>query len=283
MLQDNRNFGPEGSHRCGFCCLGPLTFHNQAVGDQVTLSQGGRRAERSEGTFKNGLVFSSRPVRVRERVCLRVRRHIKGWHGALRLGFTTVPPTARTVPLPRMAIPDLTHTPGHWAGAIPDHFCYAGAELEFWVSRGGTIYYRTMNSPTKFSLVKGVDLSQPLWAMIDIYGQTCSVFLLGSEKKETLRRRKSCPAPEHHRHDSFNNDTFDHCHSESFCTNDDNRPSDWRPRKRSPDSETVKECVVCMAEEAVITLVCGHQCLCLQCTSRIFQEFGTCPLCRKKL
>lgn len=40
------------------------------------------------------------------------------------------------------------------------------------------------------------------------------------------------------------------------------------------------DCVVCMAKKARITLPCGHQCLCFSCTSRVIQEFGTCPLCR---
>lgn len=40
------------------------------------------------------------------------------------------------------------------------------------------------------------------------------------------------------------------------------------------------DCVVCMAEKARIALPCGHQCLCYSCTTRVVQEFGTCPLCR---
>lgn len=40
------------------------------------------------------------------------------------------------------------------------------------------------------------------------------------------------------------------------------------------------DCVVCLAKKARIALPCGHQCLCYSCTSRVIQEFGTCPLCR---
>lgn len=167
----------EGSHKCDWRCLGPLTFHCQAVGDKVSLSQGGRLAKRMEGTFKNGLVFSSREVRVQERVCLRVEKDVFNWHGALRVGFTTVSPTSRALPLPCMAIPNLTDTGKHWAAPVHESLCRAGSKLEFWVSHGGAIYVKS-NTSKKHMLLRGVDLSKPLWAIIDIYGQTCSILLL---------------------------------------------------------------------------------------------------------
>lgn len=169
----------KSSHRCGLSCLGPLTFHCQAVGDNVSLSQGCRRAERLGSTFKNGLVFSSRPVRVQERIRLRLEKDLCNWHGALRVGFTNVNPAARSLPLPPMAIPNLTDKPGHWAAPVHESYCQVGTELEFWVSCQGTIYITNNNNSGQFKLLKGVDVSQPLWAMIDIYGQTSSILLLG--------------------------------------------------------------------------------------------------------
>ncbi|KAM8760481.1 E3 ubiquitin-protein ligase NEURL3-like [Acanthopagrus schlegelii] len=103
---------------CSVFCLGPLIFHCQAVGDQVRLSRGGRLAERTGKTFKNGLVFSSRPLKIQERIRLRVEKDLSNWHGALRVGFTNVSPSARSRPLPAMAIPNLTDTPGHWAAPV---------------------------------------------------------------------------------------------------------------------------------------------------------------------
>ncbi|XP_071390485.1 E3 ubiquitin-protein ligase NEURL3-like [Centroberyx affinis] len=283
----HRTSGLERSHRCGMFCLGPLTLHDQAVGELVSLSQGGRRAERTECTFKNGLVFSSRPVKVNERLRLRVEKCLPNWHGALRLGFTNIPPTARALPLPVMAIPDLTDTPGHWAAPVPETCCYVGSELEFWVSNGGNIYCR-MDNGRKYKLQSGVDLSQPLWAMIDVYGQTCSILLLGSEKKQLSGMRKSCPAPKQFPSPDIDSHcNLNHIHnvysrSGSLSDNNDNHMSHLTT-ELPPDSETVKDCVVCMGEEASITLVCGHQCLCSHCADRVIQEFGTCPLCRQDI
>uniref|UniRef100_UPI003AADE8C4 E3 ubiquitin-protein ligase NEURL3-like n=1 Tax=Centroberyx gerrardi TaxID=166262 RepID=UPI003AADE8C4 len=282
----HRTSGLERSHRCGLSCLGPLTLHDQAVGELISLSQGGRRAERTGDTFKNGLVFSSRPVKVRERLRLRVEKCLPKWRGALRLGVTNVPPTARTLPLPIMAIPDLTESPGHWAAPIPETHCYAGSELEFWVSFSGNIYYCRMDDGRKYKLQSGVDLSQPLWAMIDVYGQTCSIVLLGSEKRHLSGMRKSCPAPEQFpspdvdSHCNLNHIPNVYSRSGSLSDNNDNHMF-YLTMELPPDSETVKDCVVCMGEKASISLPCGHQCLCSPCACRVIQEFGTCPMCRQ--
>ncbi|XP_067462477.1 E3 ubiquitin-protein ligase NEURL3 [Thunnus thynnus] len=271
----NSVVGFERSHKCGPSCLGPMTFESQTVGNKVRLSQECLVAERMEGTFRNGLVFSSRPVKVQERICLRVQRNLFNWHGALRVGFTNVPPTARAKPLPSMAIPDLTDTPGYWATPVNESYCEAGSVLMFWVSHGGSIYV-TSNNSGQHKVLTGVDLSKPLWAMIDIYGQTCSILLLGSKKKELLYTRLSCPTPEHltSPHSDFIPDVS------SVCGNSDDCIS-CLDTEVSADQGSV--CVVCMVREASFTLSCGHQCLCKNCTPRVLQRFGTCPLCRQTI
>lgn len=177
----------KASHRCNAFCLGPLTFHCQALGDMVSLSHGGQVAARKGATFKNGLVFSCRLVVIEEKICLRVNGHSPIWHGALRLGFTSVHPVSRSLPLPPMAIPDLSETPDYWATPVHESYCLTGSELQFWVSSQGMICTRT-SSCKKLELLKGVDVSKPLWAMIDIYGQTLSISLLG---QFTLYKQKT--------------------------------------------------------------------------------------------
>lgn len=145
----------------------------------MRLSRGCRYAERTGDSFRNGLAFSSRPVRVQEVVRLRLGRSSPKWHGALRLGFTTVPPSARALPLPAMAIPDLTDAPGHWAAPVHESCCRPGAELRFWVCHSGSVHVRGGGGGGRLKLLTGVDLSRPLWAVVDIYGQTGSVYLLG--------------------------------------------------------------------------------------------------------
>uniref|UniRef100_A0A3Q2UN51 E3 ubiquitin-protein ligase NEURL3-like n=1 Tax=Fundulus heteroclitus TaxID=8078 RepID=A0A3Q2UN51_FUNHE len=256
-------------HSCSCPCLGPLTFHPQAVGDMIRLSEGLRCAERTEETFRGGVVFSNRPVSINERVRVLVQKKVPHWKGALRVGFTNVPPSARTLPLPCMAMPNLTNTQGHWACPVPESCCQEGSVLEFWVSPRGSLHYMA-NNDRKRTLAIKVDLSLPLWAMIDVYGQTCSIFLLGSEKKGTLFNRTSCPAPE----------------PPIRISPDYNEPSENSDDSVSCSSKEIRagfSCVVCLEQEAEIKLPCGHRCLCALCSARVLAQFGRCPLCREEI
>ncbi|XP_031696644.1 E3 ubiquitin-protein ligase NEURL3-like [Anarrhichthys ocellatus] len=279
---DNGNsvVGSETSRRCGQSCLGPLTFHPLAVGDMVTLSNGCRRAERTRNTFKNGLVFSSRPVKIQEKIRLRVEKDLFNWQGAMRVGFTNVPPSDRSLPLPIMAIPNLTDTQGHWAAPVPESHCQAGSELEFWLSGKGSVYV-TSHNIMRHKLLTGVNLSKPLWAMIDIYGQTCAISLLGSKKRELFHTRRSCPAPEHLT--SPDADSLNSLIPVSSLHGNSDESISCLDMKVPSDGGNVMDCVVCMEKQARITLSCGHQCLCNRCAFRVFQTFGTCPLCRYKI
>ncbi|KAK5871536.1 hypothetical protein PBY51_004415 [Eleginops maclovinus] len=280
MVKDTINRNSDHTHhRCCLSCLGPLTFHCQAVGNMVRLSRGGLLAERKDSTFKNGLVFSSRPLKIHERVRLRVEKDTFNWNGALRLGFTTVHPMARSLPLPIMAIPNLTETPGHWAAPVHESYCQAGGELEFWVSAGGTVYI-SGNNGREQKLLSGVDVSHPLWAMIDIYGQTCSISLLGSEKREFLRTRRSCPAPEC----LTSPKVYNRCSLTTDSSSLDGNSDECISCLEVPeDGDSAPSCVVCMEKQARITLPCGHRCLCNQCASKVLRRFGTCPLCRHNI
>uniref|UniRef100_A0A3Q3D379 Neuralized E3 ubiquitin protein ligase 3 n=1 Tax=Hippocampus comes TaxID=109280 RepID=A0A3Q3D379_HIPCM len=250
---------------CGFLCLGPMMFHHRAVGDRIHLSHGCRHAKRAKGTFRDGLVFSNRPVRVNERIRLRIENVIGRWHGALRVGFTNVNPDSRNLPLPKMAIPDLTCTPGHWATVLDETFCKAGTELEFWRSSKGNLYVSNNILDEHRLLPKEINVRGPLWAMIDLYGQTCSIVLLG--------RCHVC-----HITISF---------SLLLPSSDILVPQLLSFYGAScllmTDAEEQMICVVCLDRQAQNPLPCGHCCLCLKCSFKIFKSFGTCPLCRQSM
>uniref|UniRef100_A0A3P9K9L4 Neuralized E3 ubiquitin protein ligase 3 n=1 Tax=Oryzias latipes TaxID=8090 RepID=A0A3P9K9L4_ORYLA len=275
-VKRKNSVGSVVTNKCSRHCLRPLTFHSWATGDRIHLSPDGLQAERIGDTFRDGLVFTSRPVRVQERVHVRVQKEeLFKWQGAMRIGFTSVPPSDRSLPLPRLAIPNLTQRPGHWAAPVPESQCSAGSELVFWVSAGGNIYVERGN--TRDKLLSGVDLSQPLWAMIDIYGQTRSIFLLGSEMKSWFCKRKSCTVPVPELPISPN----DSCHLNSNAST--SRYGDECVSNHEMDMSADETCVVCMQRTVDSALPCGHKCLCYQCTSRVLLQFGTCPLCREDI
>uniref|UniRef100_A0A3B4ABJ9 E3 ubiquitin-protein ligase NEURL3 n=1 Tax=Periophthalmus magnuspinnatus TaxID=409849 RepID=A0A3B4ABJ9_9GOBI len=254
-------------HQCSVKCLGPLAFHAQTKGESIHLSDHGRSAQRNSDTFKNGLVFSCRSIRLQERVQLRIDKHKTNWTGALRVGFTTVPPSTRTGDLPCMAIPCLTKLPGHWAATVNESLVRAGTLLEFWVSYSGGLNV-SINNSIQLQLLTGVSTIRPLWAMIDVYGQTCGITLLGSVKKELFHTRRSCLPPQY---EIPSAPSFESCGDITSLI-----------PQASADKDNCEECVVCLGKEArIIVKPCGHKCLCSNCAIRILEEFGTCPLCRQ--
>lgn len=101
------------------------------------------------------------------------------WSGALRLGFTSKDPS-RINPdtLPKYACPDLVSQSGFWAKALPEEFANEGNIIAFWVDKKGRVFYR-VNDSAAMLFFSGVRTAEPLWALIDVYGLTRGVQLLG--------------------------------------------------------------------------------------------------------
>ncbi|KAK2840751.1 hypothetical protein Q7C36_012330 [Tachysurus vachellii] len=269
---------------CGNNCLGPLTFHPEVKGQNIKLSAGDRRATRDLRSFRHGVTFSNRPLLVGEKVRMRVERSVAGWHGALRVGFTTVPP--ELAPMQSLAIPELTDLPGFWATPVPVNYCFPRTELTCCVTHNGYLRIQTDYGFDKREKMVQLDTSKPIWAMIDVYGQTSAVLLLGSEKKTVFSRRRSCHVPEIRATEG--NCGYDKI-PEGILWREMNRKSvELTPPffqhiedVRLHDLNDEESCVVCYSETACVLLDCGHSCLCSQCATRVIKDFGRCPLCRK--
>ncbi len=156
--------------------LKAISFHSDVKGRLITLSDGGRRVSRDESSFCHGLTFSGRPVKTQEKLRLRVERCGGVWHGALRLGFTNVSPEQTT--LPPLAIPDLTNSPLYAAVLVPEHICRPGSEIEFMLKKNGRLRIRSSDGRTHTEQTT-LNPKCPVWAMIDVYGQTTAVSMLG--------------------------------------------------------------------------------------------------------
>ncbi|KAK3540208.1 hypothetical protein QTP70_028401 [Hemibagrus guttatus] len=268
---------------CGNMCLGPLTFHPEVKGQHIQLSAGDRRASRNPRSFHHGVTFSSRALLVGEKVRMRVERSVAGWHGALRLGFTSVPPGS--APMCSLVIPDLTDRPGFWATPVPVNYCSPRTELRFWVTHTGCLRIQTDGGFEHKQKMLQLDTSKPIWAMIDVYGQTRAVLLLGSEKKSLFCMRRSCPAPrirateENCGYDQVPEEILSKMSTKSLELN----PPLFKSNEdvRIDDSNDEECCVVCYFKTACVLLDCGHYCLCSQCATRVIRDFGTCPLCRQ--
>ncbi|XP_018876271.4 E3 ubiquitin-protein ligase NEURL3 isoform X2 [Gorilla gorilla gorilla] len=156
-----------------------LRFHAEAKGAQVRLDTRGCIAHRRT-TFHDGIVFSQRPVRLGERVSLRVLREESGWCGGLRVGFTRLDPACVSVPsLPPFVCPDLEEQSPTWAAVLPEGCALTGDVVRFWVDRRGRLFAK-VNAGCRLLLREGVPVGAPLWAVMDVYGTTKAIELLAA-------------------------------------------------------------------------------------------------------
>lgn len=153
-------------------------FHPHTKGKNIRLDAQLRRATR-KNSFCHGLTFSQRPIRLYEQVRLRLSGVHSGWSGALRFGFTSLDPSElASSDIPKYACPDLVARPGYWAKALPERLAARDNVLAFWADRHGRVFY-TVNDGEPVLFHCGLSAARPLWAIIDIYGITQEVTLLG--------------------------------------------------------------------------------------------------------
>ncbi|KAJ3587633.1 hypothetical protein NHX12_011230 [Muraenolepis orangiensis] len=191
-------------------------FHPHAKGKNVRLDGQLRRATR-KNSFCNGITFSHRPVRLYEKVRLRLSGVHTGWSGALRFGFTGLDPgELSSADIPKYACPDLVTRPGYWAKALPERLALRDHVLSFWADRHGRVFY-SLNDGEPVLFHCGLSIGCPLWAIVDIYGVTQEVTLLESTFAESVASsclsaaRLSAYLPQSN-HDSanYNNNQLEH-------------------------------------------------------------------------
>ncbi|XP_045607794.1 protein neuralized isoform X1 [Procambarus clarkii] len=155
--------------------LPPLTFH-QVCGDNVRISNDGKVARRAE-SFCKGIAFSSRPIKIGERVCLRLLEVSTNWSGVIRFGFTSQDPAGLRDALPKYACPDLTNKPGYWAKALGERFAEQGSVLFYYVDSTGDVHFG-INGEERGVFFGGVDTRSQLWGLFDVYGNSTAVEFL---------------------------------------------------------------------------------------------------------
>uniref|UniRef100_A0A8C1N5D3 Neuralized E3 ubiquitin protein ligase 1B n=1 Tax=Cyprinus carpio TaxID=7962 RepID=A0A8C1N5D3_CYPCA len=159
--------------------IGSPRFHPHAKGKNIRLDAQLRRATR-KSSFCNGITFSQRPLRLYEKVRLCLSGVHTGWSGALRFGFTSLDPSELAIgDIPKYACPDLVTRPGYWAKALPERLAMRDNVVAFWADRHGRVFY-SINDGEPILFHCGLSVGCPVWAIIDIYGITQEVTLLGT-------------------------------------------------------------------------------------------------------
>ena len=142
----------------------------------ITLTPGGVIMSRfKERRKRSNIRWDLCPAQVR----LRLSGVHTGWSGALRFGFTSLDPSELTsAEIPKYACPDLVTRPGYWAKALPERLAQKDNVLSFWADRHGRVFY-SINEGEPILFHCGLSIGCPLWAIVDIYGITQEVTLLG--------------------------------------------------------------------------------------------------------
>ena len=152
----------------------PLKFSNK-YGENCRIFRDGFQAKRAE-SFCKGILFSDRPVQCGERVCIRLTELSIRWSGVLRLGFTSHDPLSLQT-LPKYACPDLTGKPGYWAKALTERYAESNALIHYYFTLNGEVHFG-VNGSDKGLFFSGVDTRQPLWCLIDLYGNCTAIELV---------------------------------------------------------------------------------------------------------
>ncbi|KPP71255.1 E3 ubiquitin-protein ligase NEURL1-like, partial [Scleropages formosus] len=179
---------------CAASFTAPLLFHPSTRGCHICLDPEERTATR-QASFCNAITFSHRPVALCEQVRLKITKNQSCWSGATRLGFSAKDPCLLDpCSLPRYSCPDLVAQSGFWAKALPEELADEGNIVAFWVDGKGRVFC-CVNDAAIALFFSGVDTAKPLWALVDVYGLTRAVQLLGESSRMVYHLRVALSAP----------------------------------------------------------------------------------------
>ena len=168
-----------GKEKCKKSLTGPALTWHPVHGDNISLSDDNTVASRRD-SFCKSIVFSQRPLMMGEKIWIRllsVSDH-QGWKGGLRLGVSGVNPGHwSNSSLPKYLCPDMTSRHQVWARAMSEKYVKTGAVVFLYLRPNGDLVWG-INGREKGVLVSKVDVSSPVWAVVDVYGSTNSVQII---------------------------------------------------------------------------------------------------------
>lgn len=86
---------------------------------------------------------------------------------------------------------DLTNKAGYWAKALAERFCERDTILFYYVTTAGDVHFG-INGEEKGVFFSGVETRGPLWAMMDVYGNSTAVELLDAKNQLKLNNSRRC-------------------------------------------------------------------------------------------
>ena len=109
------------------------------------------------------------------------------------MGFTSHNPLSIQT-LPKYACPDLTGKPGYWAKALTERYAESNALIHYYFTPNGDVHFG-VNGRDKGVFFSGVDTRQPLWCLIDLYGN-CTALEMVDMRRSLNNFARSEDTPE---------------------------------------------------------------------------------------
>ena len=148
-----------------------LKFHS-VFGNAVVLEENGVFAARDLEATGDGIIFSRRPIKTNERICLELTQ-VNCWLGALRVGVTSRnPDTLDQSGLPHHVFP--TAAKDVWVRPIREGRLRSGSCVTVFSTKEGELQY-SINGDCASLLITGIPTTLPLWLVVDLYGNTTAV------------------------------------------------------------------------------------------------------------
>ena len=238
-----------------------MTFHSN-VGRNVHLDGSATVATRHEEEFAQGYVFGRHTINPGERIVIQILSNEDSYIGSLAFGLTnTDPETLNVSELPEDS-DLLLDRPEYWVVSKDVANCpNSGDELSFTIKSDGSVEFMRNNGIP--SVFMHVDITQPLWAFWDIYGNTSRIRILGSTLQSLGR---TPPRP-----------------SNSNSSSQLVQVQESNPENSELNTSNPTECIVCYEKSVdCVIYTCGHMCLCYECGLQQWRGRGAgiCPMCR---
>lgn len=152
--------------------------HSSAVHSKQNYSV----VERDINQLGHGIVFTSQPINIGQRIRLRlIKTNIK-CVGTLRVGLTIHDPkTLREENLPKFSCPDLSNREGFWVKALPATYARISDTVTFYVNSRGVLHY-LVGGLHKGSLLAKLPSSRPMWMIFELFGDVIGLEFQSAEE-----------------------------------------------------------------------------------------------------
>lgn len=182
-----------------------MRFHGRVHGSSVRVTPDGLGASRLPGAPPFSALLTSRDPLAPGAWHSLLLSQTSQWIGCLRLGCSRLPPEAleglvseenAAKGLPKFASPDWSNRAGLWLRPVTDLLFLAEGEakLNFNVNSAGQLHFY-VNGAHKGHLFADLPVTEPLWLLLELFGDSQSVRILPQSESEAVKLLLLPPPP----------------------------------------------------------------------------------------